>query len=92
MIGEIVEINEGQKELIESVLAYLETFDRMFKRLMEESRDCQIRERALWHDLGKLAKEQYPDYDPLVHVLTWNWVTRHIVIGTYEQKRKGLLD
>lgn len=91
MVGETVKINKGQKDLLESVLSYTQALDKMFKKLMQESRDAHLRERNLWAKLGKIAKKQYPNYNPKEHLLIWNWETHSLTIGTHKQREAGLL-
>lgn len=92
MIGKTIEINEGQKEWIERILSYAPALDKMFKKLMDESRCYYIKESNMWQELGQIAKAQFPEYDSEIHIVTWNWRTRRLTIETKERQERGMLD
>lgn len=92
IVGKVVNLEEGEIIILEQVIAYKHVLDKAMDRILKEARDNYINDMSLWEKMQGIAKEQYTDYDPNIHILSYNWPTRALTIQTIEQKRKGLLD
>ena len=92
IVGEQVKLKKGQIEVIENVLSYTVILDSFFKKLMQESRDANLKVYKLWDDLNVIAKKQYPEHDSKIHTLVYNWPTKSLTIATLEDKKRGLLE
>ena len=91
IIGNVVDLKEGQREALENTLGYKEALDYLFERLIQETKDSVRRTGKVWNEMVEIAKEQYPEFDKDTHTLSYSWSAKKLIIQNQGKGVEGFL-